>query len=729
MRQIGKALFGLLPVFLVWFYVNGWSQGQDTSTFRPEIEENKTTAFGIGLLQPLLIATSEKDLWIGAALEERFYEVGKFGKEFFVPSPSLFHKLFEECPFTNARKCVESVGTKLNLKVLVAIRYKSSSGQRKAKIKIHTIGDSVTTKVLYSASLGDNAYEFISQTLTKIFESALPEFDSDLKKQITLFPSQQEQAYGCYVLGYRYMMQQRYTDVFYALNRAIELDPTKPMPIIMLSKAYVMTGNYSMAENVLKNIPLKNSLPWEYDLVKSDLLLHNGKRKQAFKHLKSATAKLPNKISELEYAFGRYYKKQNNPTRGIFHIISAINRNPSIFEYYFTLSELYFQNEEYSAAIPLLKKLMELSPENKKYRLMYGIALRENNQFGLALNIFHELIDAYPYYSPARVNLGLTYKTLGWNDKAEKKFRTGLELYQDSVHSLLNMAVLAFQKGDYQKAKKWMKEVSKNEPENYYVRINLGLIELEFGDFGQAEKHLKNAVEMDSSNVSALLGLAIVYGKFNQEDKEFGLLNKALEIEPENIAVLTQLAEHDMRTGEIEDAVRNLMDVIAYDPSVYRQRLMLGNCFVQLGERESGREEFLFVEEKFSHSGEIQLMLIEEYFKNRFFSMVIRVAEKLIKKDVFLPENYLWLAKSFTSQIIQGKSRRVDAEGLALRYFSKTLEIMPDNWEVHYWYGRFLHRVKRDNVMAKQYLDKSLILAKAERNKELVQQELSGLSQ
>jgi tetratricopeptide (TPR) repeat protein len=658
-------------------------------------------------------------------MEERFYAAGKFAQNFFVPNPAQLAQLLNECPFKEPRKCQEMVGKCLNLSILAEIRYKLEKNQFKARVTLHQIGDTSRSKVIYTSAPESSPLNFISRTLTTVYKHVAKPGQL-LLKELNTFPTKNIKAYGCYALGYRFIIRGRFNEAFYPLSRAKEIDPDFLHPLEVLSRSYFLTGKNESAYRLIQKIPIRKST-WSQELLRAEVLLRIGKTDEAFKSLKRAEKLLPKRTAELEFAFGNYYKHILASTRGISHIIAAINLNPSVLDYYLALGELYSQIREYEAAIPYFKKLVELAPANKYYKMLYGMALRDNNQLDLAVELFKEILLSHPDYFPARIALGITYYHLGWYQKAEKTFLANIELRQDTLNSYMNLALLKIRSGNASEGEMLFKKVMLLNPESYNTLVNLAMIEIQNGKYESAENHLNRAMELGRTDTTILLALASISRGRKQEAKEFELLNKVLEIDPGNTTALTMLAEHSIKAEDYFEAINYLKEAIELHPSAYRQRLMLARCLIKINDRKMGIEQLKYVADNFTYSPEIQLLLAESYFNNRLFSEAVQTVEPLVIHKSIEFESRLLLGKTFTEQIIQGFTRRINAEKLAFENLAKALEIKPEEWKAHYWMGRYLRKIKMDYKSARMHLEKSLDLASHKEDRELIEKELVNL--
>ncbi len=84
-----------------------------------------------------------------------------------------------------------------------------------------------------------------------------------------------------------------------------------------------------------------------------------------------------------------------------------------------------YNEQDYTAAIPLFKQLLEKHPEEMEYQLSLGISYMEEEQYNQAGSSFRTIIDQNDnlYIEQAEWYLGFCYLQTGQNEEARKQFR------------------------------------------------------------------------------------------------------------------------------------------------------------------------------------------------------------------------------------------------------------------------------------------------------------------
>ncbi len=710
-----KARFWLC--FLVIFQITyGISYSDSTSVQKNSPAEKKgRRPYGIAMMQPLLIAKSKKDMWIVAAFEERFHTATVLSKRIYVPDPQQLYNFSMQCPPRQSGPCKEILMQRLMLQWMIEIRVKRSEKGLLARITLHAPNSDTVSEHFYHQTDGDKPFEFVASTLEKAFLHA-GVLSPQIKKRLYQFPTQNTDVYGCYVMGYRHFIHKEFEQAYYPLQRSLELAPRFLPALFLMARTHLAVGQINEAAQLItqtEGIPTS----WDMDLAIAEVLRKQGQTSAAFQKLKQAEKKLPHPVAVCEFAIGDYYLGISAATRGISHLINAINLNPSALHYYFVLGLLYCQNKDYASAIPHFQKLIRLDPNTKKYRLHLGIAFRENQEPGRAVEVFESLLREYPNYHSARINLALTYLKIGWQQKAANLLEANAKIYRDTLHSFMNLALLKIDGGNVTLGASWLKMVLKKYPDNFNTLVNLGLAEIKLKNFSDAEGHLKKAEKMKSTDVVLLMGLSTLYNRLKDEQKEFHYLNRVLEINPENIPALTRLAEHSIETKDIPEAINYLIEIVSLDAAAYRQRLMLGECLMNEADTENAQEHFGYIESTFSDSPYIQLQLVRSLIRCKLLAKAVLVAERQLEKGQRIAEFHQVLGIAFASQLIYGQNRRLNAESLALTHLSQAANIDKNNWRTYFWLGRYYKSIKRDNYTANQHFEKALSIATPEGKK------------
>lgn len=681
---------------------------------------------GISLLPPKLVSSTTRDIWVGAAVEEKFYRSITFSQKYFAPPAHQMHEMMKNCGFDQYQLCIEQIAGNLGLAMVIDIQYERRQEDFYSQIKILKFPDTSASLLDSFQYSSKDPILFATNLLVHIY-TLIGGIESEVEKKIKIQGSQNQSAYGSFALGYRYLQERDFKKAFYPFLRALELDPNFQDPILYLAEAYLLNQEKEKASLVLEKIP-ESKGDWNFDLIRAQVLLSTGKSQQALNSIRRAKESLPGNNHLIEYVQGLYSKSVGSYTRAISYYIAAINLNPTVLEYYLELGQMVMSRGEPKLSLPYFEKAVQYSLGNPKYRLQYSIALRQSKDYHTAIQTIQEILKQYPSYYPARIQLGISFYELGWIKKSRNAFQANIDLKQDTLNSLLNLAVLEVNEGYIAEARGILEKIISLYPNSLQALINMGLLEVEYGSYKKGQEYFLKALEFKQTDTTALLGLATAEARLGNSEGEYATLNRVLEVDPENITALTRLSDKALQKKDFTEAVNFLQEIIDIRPMSYRQRISLAKALFRLGENESAQQQLRFIEINFSNSSEIQYELAESYFLEGMYSRAILAVEPLLSANSRDYRYPLLLAKSYTQQIIESQSRRIDAKELALKNFLLAVELNPTDWETYFWMGRYQRRVVMNNKSSKKFLGKALELAKKTYDKEQVKVEMGLLT-
>lgn len=174
----------------------------------------------------------------------------------------------------------------------------------------------------------------------------------------------------------------------------------------------------------------------------------------------------------------------------------------------------------FSAAIPLLKKAVEIQPDHAYAWFELGYALDETGKPREAIAAFERHLRNGATGSSAAsalFNIGLMHQKLGDPTRASRAFRAVLERDPDNTGALNNLGVHAMRANSWQDAVRYYSRLLQLQPGNSAVRkdlstaiSNIGVEELRAGRTWTAADHFQEALQVDIENNIARLNLGLV---------------------------------------------------------------------------------------------------------------------------------------------------------------------------------------------------------------------------
>ena len=337
-------------------------------------------------------------------------------------------------------------------------------------------------------------------------------------------------------------------------------------------------------------------------------------------------------------------------------------------------AETAIEKRDYSAAEPLLRKLVDQDPAS--YVAWFDLGFVENGlgELDESIAAYRKSVAAKPDVFESNLNLGLQLAKTGQPDAeeflraatrlkptshpAEGEYRAWLSLAQTIAKSKPEEALAAYQRA------------ASLQPKEAEPHLSAGHLLEEENKFAEAEQEYKRALVLDSRSTDAVIGLANIYMRGHRfpeaEDylrkllAEHGdsapahvQLGRVLAAEGKNDAAIAELQAGIRLAPGDEDAQRDLADLYAtagksnLAETAYRALLAAhpneAELHRRLGEALLPQKKFTEAQQEFGTAVKLKPDLGEAYgglafaaSENKDYPLVIRALDARVK---LLPEN------------------------------------------------------------------------------------------
>jgi len=267
---------------------------------------------------------------------------------------------------------------------------------------------------------------------------------------------------------------------------------------------------------------------------------------------------------------------------------------------YYELAQLEGIKKNYSDAINLISKSIELDPENIWYQLFLSELYQITGNYSNAIGIFEKIIDKNPdnldyYYQLASLYLTISryQDAIKMYDRIEEKAGVSEEisLQKEKIHIHL---------ADLQKAEEELKNLIHAFPgESRYYSI-LAEFYMSNNSPDKAIEVYKKVEEIDPENAYIHMSMADYYRKTGKKDKAFeelklGFANPNLDVDTK-VNILLSFYSVNQLFSELKDEAFTLAKILLEthpaDPKVHS---IYGDLLVQDKKYEEARESFLKV--------------------------------------------------------------------------------------------------------------------------------------
>jgi predicted CXXCH cytochrome family protein len=163
-------------------------------------------------------------------------------------------------------------------------------------------------------------------------------------------------------------------------------------------------------------------------------------------------------------------------------------------------------------------------------------------------------------------NLGNLYGRLGDVARAERYYRTAVEIDDLFYPAKSNLAVLLNAQGRNDEAELLLRELVEDYPEQYEAAYSLGLLLAEMERVDEAVEFLGRASAGMPERARAHYNYGLALQAVGRVGEAEAALRRALDVEPENIDFLFALADHYVKRGELRRALTLADRMIALEP-------------------------------------------------------------------------------------------------------------------------------------------------------------------
>ena len=150
------------------------------------------------------------------------------------------------------------------------------------------------------------------------------------------------------------------------------------------------------------------------------------------------------------------------------------------------------------------------SPEDLSQMVQGGSAALDQGDLRAALEIFEQVITAFPDRPEGHNNLGSLYTSLGEFAKAEDCFSKVLEILPNNPNVLYNRGVVRSKQEKFDGAREDFEKARKARPEDPDLSNNLGVIAFMQGRLKLARKNFRKAAKYGPLNTNVVLNLCDV---------------------------------------------------------------------------------------------------------------------------------------------------------------------------------------------------------------------------
>jgi len=296
------------------------------------------------------------------------------------------------------------------------------------------------------------------------------------------------------------------------------------------AKSCLIAGDLSQAEKIYSQ--LLNYGFISYDLFFSFALLNRNRLNFKFAKnlLARSISKYPTKIDHY-ILLAEICRLEKDFTKAQELLFTALKINPRNSNTAYNFSLLYRDLGRKEEALRSVNKAIKLLPTNYVYKLLKADLLKDLGNFNESTSILLDLYSSRNINDKKDILLMLsTVKRLDKNfNEAQKILLEIIEKYPNFIQAYLNLSDLYFENKISIKAKEIALLGLKINPKNPEVLLNLGLICRNLGEINEAKQYLLKALSINRKLFNSYMNLSTFYD-FSDNPKELEyLMNVPLE--------------------------------------------------------------------------------------------------------------------------------------------------------------------------------------------------------
>jgi tetratricopeptide (TPR) repeat protein len=270
----------------------------------------------------------------------------------------------------------------------------------------------------------------------------------------------------------------------------------------------------------------------------------------------------------------------------------VLKSNANIYSEYDLISTTYQKMGEWNKAIPYLKKMQELQPDNTLVSYNLAISYQNIQQFGPALDLLNGIIDRYPdeaNYYLSRANL---FMLKGDIQDAKADFEKAVSVdpenykcYLERGFFLKNTSSSDRGKANFDKAIALLGDEIKKNPQDAPLLIHRAEIMEQTGNVQSALNEYESYLKIWPLNYSVLAKKAIILSSSRQWPQAIDAYNTIINNFPENATMFYNRSLTFQQAGNLQKALDDINNAIRIDQSKYSYYFHRSRIRYQLGDQ------------------------------------------------------------------------------------------------------------------------------------------------
>jgi len=281
------------------------------------------------------------------------------------------------------------------------------------------------------------------------------------------------------------------------------------------------------------------------------------------------------------YEGGRAEQSRSSHLAAVKLYRASLKENPDYVLPMIGLAESFFALEEYEESLAYLKTAQIYDRSNLDLLVLEGRIAIARNQPAKARELFETVLERQKNNLEARFGLAELDIAQGRIREASKRYIETLKIRPQSQKALLSLALLSESESDQEAAEAYLELALKYHTYDPRVHFAAARFAIGKGKPDRAERYLLTAIALNPKFSEARRLLAQVYLLQDYPDKAVTVLREILDEDREIPSVWYTLGLAYDRSGNTEQAIRSLAQVLRLRPDDEIARIALENIALE----------------------------------------------------------------------------------------------------------------------------------------------------
>ncbi|HEX5241627.1 MAG TPA: tetratricopeptide repeat protein [Tepidisphaeraceae bacterium] len=262
----------------------------------------------------------------------------------------------------------------------------------------------------------------------------------------------------------------------------------------------------------------------------------------------------------------------------------ALSQQPHDPKLLLPLGILELQLGNPAAAIPLLRKAVDLCPTDARHQIGLGEALASVRRWKDAAEAYRQALKLNPNSPDVQFALGVALAAQGDVDGAMDAYRAAIALRPDFANALLNLGTCLHVRNELAQAEIAYRQALSARPDDARVLSSLAVLMQAKGQLDDAVSMLEKAIQIQPESASHRINLGGALCGLQKYEQAVIVLRKAVELDPNSCEAAYNLGNALQGIGQLQEAAQEFRRAIALKGNYADAYNNLGNVLKRLGD-------------------------------------------------------------------------------------------------------------------------------------------------